>query len=373
MRGFIVLGALLAPNAAWALGTAYGPGKWKVDHSGIVVARDGDATTVTARFSVTTDGRPVLVAFEVPEATDPKSVRTLDDFAALDAATTPVFFEELATDPCAKDAATTRVAWTFPAEPAPLSAKTTVELVDGAAFTAATNQSAPPSARFLLWRVTPKKAERSRWTPAVQWRFAGDAPLALDRLDAWTPVGREHRVTLYTLTAATIGTPSVPVQPIGAAAPVAEVAFETPRDTAEAIVRHALRRADDGTFVRTFVGPVSVEGLGAPRAAIGARFEGLGTKRTPSAAVEAKAFIQPERAAWIIRRKWRAKSACWTPRVENGIRIEQTSELRAYAALTGRPVAGIRARSAERGYELGPKGLSPVKVKRAPGARREPE
>ncbi len=368
-RVWMVLAVWLAPSVAWALGTAHGPGKWKVDKTEIVVAKDGAATTVTARFSATTSAQGVLVVFPVPATTS--SVRMIDDLAALDDATTPLFVEQAATDPCAKDATPEATAWRFPREVEALAAKYAVELVDTLPAEA---KGAPHADKYVVWRVTPKAAQRARWTRAVQWRFVGDAPLALDRLAAWTPVGREHRVTLYTAAEA-VWTPTARVEPIGAAAPVAEVAFETPRDIVEAITRHAMRRAPKPDFVRTFVGhiassPRALDGLGAPEDAAVARFEAVATDATEAASFEAKALIQAERAEWTIRRKWRAKSQCLTARDLNGVRIEQTSELRAYAAMTGRPVATIRQRSAERGYELGPKGLAPVKVKAAPGGRR---
>ena len=31
----------------------------------------------------------------------------------------------------------------------------------------------------------------------MQWRFEGGSPLATEPLVAWTPPGREHRVTVY--------------------------------------------------------------------------------------------------------------------------------------------------------------------------------
>lgn len=362
---------LMLPAPAWAFGVAQGPGKWRVDRTEVLIAKDGATTTVTARFRATTNARPTRLVLPLPATAALDSVKLVDGLDGIDAATTPRFVVRGAPDPCESASEVSVEAWRFPREAAPLAAKHAVKAVDAAGLAKLGLKPVGEATRYAVLEITPKKSQRARWTRAVQWQFQGDAPLAIERLEAWTPPGREHRLTLYTA-GTSLRAPRGPVEPLGSPAPIAEVAFETPRDTAEAIVRHALRRAKDTGWIRTHADHIDANPpLGVGSKAVVARFEGLVNKGTPPLSLASTTFIQAQDSGWLIRRKWRGGDKCITPRWVNGVRIEQTSELRAYATLTGRPLANIRQRSLERGYEMTAKGtLKNVKVEAAHGAVR---
>ncbi len=370
VRWWIVM-TLMVPAPAWAFGVAQGPGTWRVDRTEVLIAKDGAATTVTARFRATTNARPTRLVIPLPATAALESVKLVEGLEGLDAATAPRFVVRAAPDPCESASEVSVEAWRFSHEAAPLAAKHSVKAVDAGGLAKLGLKPVGEATRYAVLEITPKKAQRARWTRAVQWRFQGDAPLAVEQLEVWTPPGREHRLTLYTAGASLLA-PRGPVEPLGTPAPIAEVAFETPRDTAEAIVRHALRRAEDTGWVRTHADHVDANAtLGVGDKAVVARFEGLVKKGTPPLSLASTTFIQAQDSGWIIRRKWRGGDKCITPRWVNGVRIEQTSELRAYATLSGRPLTNIRQRSLERGYELTPKGtLKKVNVKTPDGGVR---
>lgn len=366
--------AASAPSTAAATGVVAGP--VAVDRTELVVARDGDRTTITARFRVRTEGRAASLIIPVPEGS---TARVVDGAAidALRARTAPAFVEYAPVDPCsqAKDGAR-GAAWAFPAPAPALPAKIEAEVVDSLADLPVTKAQRRAlerrTKRFVLVQIAATRGVRDRWTAPVQWSFDGDATLALHLAAASTSPGAEHLVTLFTLAPDAIVQPVEPITDLASGVPIAEVALELPTDTVDAIARHTLRRKRDEGWVRLFGAPIDLDTSalgGSTASSVVGRFAAVASSSAErELALASRVVTVPFRTEWWIRRKWRAPIACEAPRFENHVRIQQTAELRAYAAMTGRPIAALLARSRAGGYEQLPSGkLKPLSRERPAG------
>lgn len=387
VRTIVLASSLILPVAiatnAFAIGHVVGKGRSGIDRSEAVLAKTGGQTTATVRVRMTTDGKKAALLFPAPAKAD--GVRVLDDvssLASLRSRTAPRFVVTEAPDPCDEKAKSSQrsIAWPEPAKP--LAATYEIAHVPKNGVRALLAKHGLDVDAKVLRRiesqavvvviVTPKKRGRDRWTPGFQWRSKADTPLQLALGAAAVPAGREHRVTLYTIDDKKILAPPLVVNMPGPVA-IAEVAIESPYDTASAIARHTIRRAKPGAWMQVHVeeSKEGIEALGGPPGRhVLARHTTVASEKSASLGTPVpKTFVTAFSPGWQIRRKWRKKTSCSAPKLAGNVRIEQTAELRAYAALTGRQVADILERSTERGYTQRSDGtLAPVKPKLPPGA-----
>ncbi len=228
-------------------------------------------------------------------------------------------------------------------------------------------------AYILVHSFTASRSGRGLRLPAIHWtapRQSMDAALGA----AQTTLGQTMKVRLILGHSDAALAPHGRIVDMGTSVSLPEVAFEEPKDLAQAAVNHSLRRAKPGTWIRLHV-ENNVDLPEDQRAQLGLPQYPLLTRyalRVGRASKPIELTLNPERftftffSRWWFRRVWRKPLECGNAtRYLNIVAMQQRAELMALTALTGRPLVDLNEWTHRRGYALKADGtLGPVNVKR---------
>lgn len=212
---------------------------------------------------------------------------------------------------------------------------------------------------------------RRTWVPPVQVRLDRtpstlEAGFGADQ----APAGRTQRVTIITRSDRRLLRLKGPVSRLPPVGVFPEVSLETPIDLHQAVRHHAAKREGERTLVIEFEGqvrrsPQTVSTLG--------RYYFEQTARTARSALslDRTRVTNPTEPRWTFRRVWRKPLSCPYPQFALHVQQQQRTELKTYAAATGRRLAEITAQTVELGYGLRADGtVTPVEPRRAPELQR---